>query len=392
MGVYVEEEWQYKKVGNTVQKISFKSRKSTFTYKINQKRKGNTSSGKKGSREVIIKFTEGAKSRAGIREAIKYISRKYELALYDSDGIDQRSKEDIEGTILRMQMNADLPEEYGVELTKSLVFSPPRIAGIAQEDAIESIRRTLTSMYPNNYFVLAYHKNTKNDHVHVVMNMDSNDGKRLQIKGRDFKEMRIKFAENLISYGYDVKATIKPREISQEWKELTSHINRNEYEVVEFGSSSYQLDKTKDRNNYLVYKTHNDKEVTVWGKEIIEEIKKNDVRVGDKIKLKRIGSRDIKVPVYSKDGSAIVFWKNAKRNIWEMKNLSRDITIKPDTDKNKFDEIRLDGTERQRMHMKSREEFNYEKNMLINPEYKQKYEEEQKLKIKQKHTFRFLRI
>ncbi|WP_341763573.1 MobP1 family relaxase [Candidatus Tisiphia endosymbiont of Beris chalybata] len=389
MGVYVEEEWRYKRRDSIVQKKSFKSRKSAFVHKINQKRKGNTSSGKKGSREVIIKFTEGAKSRAGIREAIKYISGKYALELYDSDGIYHRSKEDIEDTILRMQLNADLPEEYGIELTKSLVFSPPRIAGISQEYAIESVGKTLTSMYPNNYFVLAYHKNTKNDHVHVVMNMDSNDGKRLQIKGRDFKEMRIKFAENLIVYGYDVKATIKPREISQEWKELTSKTNRNEYEVVEFGSSSYQLDKTKDRNNYLVYKTHNGKEVTVWGKEIIEEIKKNDVRVGDKIKLKKVGARDIKVPVYSKDGGEIVSWKNAKRNIWEIKNLSHDIAIRPETDENKFDAIRLDGTERQQMHMKSREEFNHEKNMLINWEYKQRFEEEQKLSIKQKHTFKF---
>lgn len=41
------------------------------------------------------------------------------------------------------------------------------------------------------------------------------------------------------------------------------------------------------------------------------------------------------------------------------------------------------------MHMKSREEFNHEKNMLINPEYKQKYEKEQKITIKQQHTFRF---
>ena len=389
MGVYVEEKWRYKKGDHSSQKTTFKSRRSAFAHKINQKRKGNTSSDKKGSREVIIKFTEGAKSRAGIREAIKYISRKYELVLYDSDSIYQRSKEDIEGTILRMQMNVDLPDEYGIELTKSLVFSPPKVAGISQEDAMESVCKTLTSMYPNNYFVLAYHQNTKNDHVHVVMNMDGNDGKRLQIKVKDFKEMRIKFANNLIAYGYDVKATIKQREVSEEWKELISKTNRNEYEVVEFGSSSYQLDKAKDRNNYLVYKTHNGKEVTVWGKEITSEIKKNDVRVGDKIKLKKIGTRDINAPVYSKDGTEIVSWKNAKRNIWEIKNLSRDIEIKPKTDENNLAEIKLDGLDRQQMHMKSREEFDHEKNMLLNPEYKQKYEEEQKLKIKQNHTFKF---
>lgn len=287
-------------------------------------------------------------------------------------------------------MNADLPQRYGVDLTKSLTFSPPKIAGVSKEHTLEAVRKTLTSMYPDNYFVMGYHTDTKNPHVHVIINVNKSDGTRIRISGdKDYDEMKKRFANNLKDYGYDVKSTIKQREVSEEWKELISKTNRNEYEVVEFGSGSYQLDKIKDRNNYLVYRTNNGKEVTVWGKEITSEIKKNDVRVGDKIKLKKIGSRDVKVPVYSKDGSEIVSWKNAKRNIWEIKNLSRDIEIKPKTDENNLTEIKLDGDIRQQMHMKSREEFNHEKNMLLNPEYKQKYEAEQKLKIKQKYKFKF---
>ena len=168
MGVYVEEEWRYRRK-------SERASKSAFAYKINQKRKSNTKSKtrseKRGSREVIIKFTKGAKSRTGIRNAIKYISRDYKLELYDADGLFQRSKEDIEDTIWRMQMNASLPKKEGIELTKSLMFSPPRIAVISQEDALESVRKTLTSMYPDSYFVMGYHKDTDNDHIHVVINM-----------------------------------------------------------------------------------------------------------------------------------------------------------------------------------------------------------------------------
>lgn len=382
MGVYVEKEWRYRKNKNASE--------STFTHKINQIRKGNSSSVRKGSREVFVKFTKGAKSRVGIRNAIKYISRDYKLELLDSDGLKQSSKEDIEDTIRFMQMNADLPQRYGVDLTKSLTFSPPKIAAVSKEDTLEAVRKTLTSMYPANYFVMAYHTDTKNPHVHVIINVNKSDGTRIRISGdKDYDEMKKRFANNLKDYGYEVKSTIKKEEVREEWKELTSKTNRNEYEVVEFGSSSYQLDKTKDRNNYLVYRTHNGKEVTVWGKEIIAELKNNDVRVGDKIKLKKVGTRNIKVPVYSKDGAEIVSWKNAKRNIWEIKNLSRDIEIKLDTDEDKFAEIKLDGEIRQQMQMKSREEFDHEKNMLLNPEYKQKYEAEQKLKIKQKHTFKF---
>lgn len=389
MGVHVEEEWRYKKKSNDAVSRSLRGSKSTFAYKINEKRKGRDVRGKKGSSEVFVKFTDGAKSRAGIRNAIKYISRDYNLELYDSEGSKYSNQEAIKDTIWRMQMNTYLPEKDGVDITKSLMFSPPVVAGVSKEDTIESVRKTLTSMYPENYFVMAYHTDTKHPHVHVVININKSNGNRIQITNKNYDEMKKRFAQNLTEYGYEVKATIKKEEVSQEWKELTQKSNKNEYEVVEFGSCSYQLDQKKDRNNYLVYKTHNGNEVTIWGKEIIEEIKQNNVRVGDRIKLKKVGTKDVKVPVYSKDGNDIIAWKNAKRNIWEIKNLSRGLDIKPERQENKLSEIKLEGEERQKMHMESLKEFNHEKNMTLDPEYKQKYEEKQKLKIKPKHTFKF---
>ncbi len=55
MGVHVEEEWRYKRK-------SERASKSAFAYKINQKKKqqykGKARGEKKGSREVIIKFTK----------------------------------------------------------------------------------------------------------------------------------------------------------------------------------------------------------------------------------------------------------------------------------------------------------------------------------------------
>lgn len=387
MGVHVEEEWRYKRK-------SLGASKSAFAYKINQKRKSNTNSKKKGSREVIIKFTKGAKSRAGIHNAIKYISRDYKLELYDADGLYQSSKEDIEDTIGRMQMNANLPIKEGIELTKSLMFSPPRIAGIAKEDALESVRKTLTSIYPDSYFVMGYHKDTDNDHIHVVMNMDTSEGKRLQIKGKDFKEMRIKFAENLIAYGYDVKATIKHRDPQIELKELEDKKNRNIYEVVDFGLGQYS-EHSQTKSVYLAYRTNAGKEVKIWGAELESELSKNKVNIGDKIKLSKIGQVKISVPIIDKDGK-ILDWKETHRNQWSIENLSHVIEQKielsnesTDSTFTKTQEIKLNSRERIKAHIIAKKEFDHEKNMLLNPEYKQKYEEEQKLKIKQKHTFKF---
>lgn len=385
MGVHVEEEWRYKRK-------SLGASKSAFAYKINQKRKSNTNSKKKGSREVIIKFTKGAKSRAGIRKAIQYISRDYKLELYDADGLYQRSKEDIEDTIWRMQMNANIPKKEGIELTKSLMFSPPRIAGISKEDALESVRKTLTSMYPDSYFVMGYHKDTDNDHIHVVMTMDTSEGKRLQIKGKDFKEMRIKFAENLIAYGYDVKATIKHKDPQIELQELEDKRNRNMYEVVDFGLAQYS-EHSKTKSVYLMYKTCTGKEVKIWGAELEAELSKNKVNVGDKIRLSKIGEVKISVPIIDKDGK-ILDWKETYRNQWQIANISNPIEQKIELANgviegglSKNQEIKLNSRERIKAHIAAKKEFNHAKNMLLSPEYKQKYEEEQKLKIKQKHTF-----
>ena len=377
MGVHVEEEWRYKKK-------SERASKSAFAYKINQKRSSNTKGKvrgeKKGSREVIIKFTKGAKSRAGIRNAIKYISRDYKLELYDADGLYQRSKEDIEDTIMRMQMNASIPKKEGIELTKSLMFSPPRIAGISKEDALESVRKTLTSMYPDSYFVMGYHKDTDNDHIHVVINMDTSEGKRLQIKGKDFKEMRIKFAENLTEYGYDVKATIKHKDPQIELQELKDKRNRNIYEVIDFGLGKYSED-SKTKSVYLAYRTNAGKEVKVWGAELEAELSKNKVNVGDKIKLSKIGEVKISVPIIDNDGK-ILDWKETHRNQWKIENLSHSMAQKIElsdasTEESftKTQEIKLDSRERIKAHIAAKKEFDHEKNMLLNPEYKLQHEQ-----------------
>ncbi len=393
MGIDVEEEWRYKKRGESSEKKSSRASKSAFAYKVNKQKKarGDHSKGGTiilGSQEVIVKFTAGAKTKKGINKAIQYISRDCEIGLVDCNGITHKSKEDIEEVVKIIQENVILSEKE-VELTKSLTFSPPRVACVSREHALEAVKQAILEKYPDNYFVLGYHCDTKNDHIHVVMNVNKYNGERIQISGRDFKEMRQRFASNLIEYGYDVKATIKHKYPNPEWQELASRENINEYEVVEYGSSAYQLNKQNSKNNYLIYRTiKSGKEVTIWGKEILNEIKRNDVKAGDRIRLKKIGEVKVKVPVYSKDGGSIISWKSAQKNQWQIENLSRQVYIKHE-EAPKLSEIRLEGEERMKMQLEARENFVHEKKMLLDKDYKQKYEQEKKLNIKHKPEFKF---
>ena len=81
---------------------------------------------------------------------------------------------------------------------------------------------------------------------------------------------------------------------------------------------------------------------------------------------------------------------------WKIENLSLLIE-QPQELKNEVkvehlsehQEIKLNSRERIKKHEAARKEFDHEKNMLEDEQYRRKYEEEQKLKIKQKHEFKF---
>lgn len=268
-----------------------------------------------------------------------------------------------------------------------MVFSAPRIADVKREDALEATAKVLKEKYPDNYFVMAYHDETKNSHVHVVLNIHKDDGKKIDIRKKDLRDLREGFCENLISYGYDVKATRKYGYKIKEFEELSSQKNKNTYEVVDFGTASYQLDKKNDKNSYLVYKTSNDKEVTIWGKELLDEVRRNDIKKGDLVTIKKTGQVDIKVPVYGDDSSTIISWRAAKRNQWKIEKAEADLKFsQADYPK----EIKLDAPEQAAKQLAQREKFEHEKQMFLglSPEEKLKLEVELRHKSP-KHKFGF---
>jgi len=317
MGIKVEEEWRFKKIR------SEQASKSAFAFKINSrlKQKSKISC---YSREVIVKITGGATSKKGIKNAIEYITKALQLELIDSEGIIYKSKEEIEIVAKTLQENVvteiNVDPSKEVNLTHNMMFSAPKIAKVKKEDALEAVRAVLKEKYPDNYFVMAYHNETKNPHVHVVLNINNDKGQRIDIKNKVFHEIRETFCKNLIELGCDVKATRKYSLKQKEYEEAISRENRNIYEVVNYGSSSYQLNKRNSKNNYLTYRTLNKsaKDITIWGAEITNEIARNNIKIGDSVKIKKVGQVNVKVPVYGNDGMTIESWKNTKRNCWNI--------------------------------------------------------------------------
>lgn len=64
----------------------------------------------------------------------------------------------------------------------------------------------------------------------------------------------------------------------------------------------------------MIYRTANNKEVIIWGKELLNELEDNNIKKGDQIKI--TGYDSVKVPTFDRDGKTIIDWKEAKRNKW----------------------------------------------------------------------------
>ncbi|MER2921714.1 MobP1 family relaxase [Morganella morganii] len=333
MGVTVEKEYRVKRSrapkSNGLKK-SVLAGKSVFAHKVNNGGKLYSSRvkerlGKHGrSKEVLIKVTGAAKINAGVRGSIDYISRKDTLSLTDDEGNKITAEEAKE--IMTAPENEELKEKKTPDITKNIVFSPPASADVSPEDALESVRQTLSKRYPDNKFVLVYHDDKKeHPHVHAIIKLKKEEErKKIHISKKELRSLRTDFCEQLKLKGYDVKATHKQiPDFKNKLKEEDAAAPRrqkNVREVVDFGRAPYQFKEGNKPQNYLTVKTLNGKEYTVWGKELGELAEREKIQKGSLIKLKKSGSEEVKVPRLDKNGEQ-AGWLTTQRNNWQLENI-----------------------------------------------------------------------
>lgn len=366
-----DKEWRVKKAR------SDKAANSAFAFKINQ---ANKSSGKSTqairqlpSKEIMVKITGSATTAKGIKNTLDYISHDGELSLYDENGDEWKGEEGInELKESIVQSGVKAPDAKNVDeaaelkkQTHNIIFSPPPSEKVSRDELLSTVRETLSEKYPNNAFVLAYHDNTEKPHVHAVLKISDKDGQRIDLKKEDLRQLRTNMSVKLQGLGYNVKATHKRDFTIKNALKQEPERTRNLYEVVEFGSTNYQFDKKNKHSQYITYKTiSGQKEVTIWGKNLIAEIEREQVKVGSVIKLKKAGAIDVKVPYYDNNGE-VKGYRDVKRNDWKIENTSLDggqrSIAKPEK------EVNLHSPERQKKQMKEKLQFIQRKDESLKP-------------------------
>lgn len=333
MGVHVDKEYLAKR-----SRASSGGRKSAFAHKtknggkLYQRNVQERVNRKGASKEVVVKISGNAKTRQGIKNSIDYMSRESELPVMTENG--QVYQGDNIATVKEHMIDTandatSLLDEKGKEnkrITQNLVFSPPMTANVKPDDLFDAARKALTEKFPNQRFVLGYHNDTKDHpHVHAILRLKDNDGKRVDIRKKDLRELRTKFCENLKMKGYDVKATHRQQlGLNQSVKDAHSTAPKRQkglYEVVDVGYDHFKHDKSNKKQYFLKLRTLNKGvEKTYWGADFGELCKREKVQKGDIVKLKKLGQKTVNIPAIDKNGVQ-QGWKTTHRNDWKLENM-----------------------------------------------------------------------
>ena len=240
--------------------------KSSYNYKKKNYKNYNTNKNKNNPRgkEAVIKITGNSKNLNSFKRHIEYITRDFELPLYDNYVNIYDGKDDIKDYIELFNIDGAIPEYEDTRKRErrevlNFVFSMKEHNTTPKEKLIVAVIKSVKEKYPNNPACFSFHGDTDNPHVHCDLKIQDINGKRIDVKIADLNKLRQDFAKNLRDLGIEAYATrryekydldkdknINPDTTIQD-KKFTGinedNIKNHHYEIVDFGKAKYKFDE-----------------------------------------------------------------------------------------------------------------------------------------------------
>lgn len=297
--------------------------------------------------EVVVKITSGSKNSQALSKHLDYISRDGNVELITND-FDRYAGEDEILEVKRIFKNEGAPIPLYKEGAKekrhtiNMVFSMKEHSTTPKEKLQQAVITTLKRMYPNNFFIVAFHNDTDNPHCHVCLKVADKNGKRINPKKADLANLRAEFAKALNELGVEAKATNKKQrevEINQEFSvklNTNNEINQapkikmHYYQIMDFGEANYQFstDKNAKKSYYVSYKTKKGI-TTIWGQDLERVVRENKVLRGEYARFKIVGQEEYEIKRKAKINNK---WqeviKTLKKPIWEVSVIGREKDLK----------------------------------------------------------------
>jgi len=157
----------------------------------------------RGLPPAVFKISSYSHSAGGVRSRFAYISREGALEAEGPDG-ELRDREQLEETVADWEALAE--EGGGRRYAMSALVSFP--AGVDEEKATAAARAFFKEAFGANHdYVFAGHQDTKNFHVHIVVQAAGHDGKQIRIQRADIQDLRMLFAEKAAAQGIELDAS-----------------------------------------------------------------------------------------------------------------------------------------------------------------------------------------
>lgn len=309
--------------------------KSSYNYKKKNYSTNKNENNPRG-KEAVIKITGKSKNLDAFKRHIEYITRDYELPLYDDEGYKYEGKEAIKNYIDIYNADGAIPEyEHSRKKERNevmnFVFSMKEHSTTPKDKLMEAVIKTIKDKYPDNPACFSFHGDTDNPHIHCDLRLESTFGDRIYFKHKDRDDLRRDYAKNLRDLGIEAYATRRWEKYDKDKnidtvqdKNLTGagedKIKNHHYEVVEFGKAKYKFDENAKDSFYVKYKSTKGEIIDIWSEDLERVVKENDIKVGEYARFKIIDKSPVEVKtkrLNKKTNKWTVYTKTALKNVWD---------------------------------------------------------------------------
>lgn len=284
--------------------------------------------------EVVIKITGASRSFEHLKAHLRYISRGGELEISTSDEtMSFKGKESLKDLSKSFNRNShNIPTQSEIDdnckmpqrEALHIVFSLKGCMNAPASKIKQAAEKTIKELYPDNYFVIATHKDTDNPHCHLVLKTMDKSHKRLDLNKQDLAVMRERFASNLRELSIKATATHKSKNtgkirINENYASFYAKAHKDHhYKIVDFGEAHFNFNLENDMSYYVRYITSKGKEVTLWAKDLKRVVKENNIKAGEYCRFAITDEEPKIVIIKDKKNPNIIYTKVAYEKKWDV--------------------------------------------------------------------------
>jgi hypothetical protein len=156
--------------------------------------------------QVMVKVTGGGRGMGPIKAHMDYISKRGRLEVEDQEGELHKGRGATSALAWEWRYaGTRIPEVSHRREAFNIILSMPRKTEGAVVRA--AAREFVRDQFRGHRYAMVLHEHQENPHVHVVVRVERDDGRRLNPRKADLHRWRERFAAALRGYGIEAAAT-----------------------------------------------------------------------------------------------------------------------------------------------------------------------------------------